>query len=328
MKNKTTKKTNISLLIGDDSFIVSYYKDKIISQNLLNSNKELNRVNINCENDYFNFENLANEISLFKKARILVATIHNLNLLQKLSKYFLSLIEGISSNDCFIIILNQKLTKQIESNEVIRQIKTKHELISCNNFSEFEIRNWITKECLLHDISIEEEAISKLLEFYPNSFHEIHQSIEKLKLLKKSYSMFTKYDIEHHFEVNDEYSVFNLSNAWLKKDPLAFNILRKLRLVNFDTLFILNVLLKDIFYLYELIEISNNRSKKDLFFKRNNIWSFKQDQLVFASKQFSVEQLQQSLKILLQAEKKIKIDFDQNIFNEFEKFLSILFYGK
>ena len=80
--------------------------------------------------------------------------------------------------------------------------------------------------------------------------------------------------------------------------------------------------------MYELIEISNNRSKKDLFFKRNNIWSFKQNQLVFASKQFSVEQLQQSLKILLQAEKKIKIDFDQNIFNEFEKFLSILFYGK
>ncbi|ASK77783.1 DNA polymerase III subunit delta [Paraphotobacterium marinum] len=304
MKNVTTKKTNISLLIGDDSFIVSYYKDKIISQNLLNSNKELNRVNINCENDYFNFESLANEISLFKKARILVATIHNFNLLQKLSKYFLSLIEGISSNDCFIIILNQKLTKQIERNEVIRQIKAKYELISCNNFSEFEIRNWITKECLLHDISIEEEAISKLLEFYPNSFHEIHQSIEKLKILKKSYSMFTKYDIEHHFEVNDECSVFNLSNAWLKKDLLAFNILRKLRLANFDTLFILNVLLKDIFYLYELIEISNNRSKKDLFFKRNNIWSFKQNQLVFASKQFSVEQLQQSLKILLQAEKK------------------------
>ena len=327
MKNTATKQTNISLLVGDNSFIVSYYKDKIIAQNLLNSNKELNLVSINSENDYFYLESLANEISLFKKARILVATIHNFKLLQKLSTYFLPLIESISANDYLIIILNQKLTKQIASNEVIKQIKVEHELISCNNFSEFEIRKWISKESSLHGFSIEKEAISKLLEFYPNNFHEIHQSLEKLKLLKKNYSIFTKNDIEFHFEVNEECSVFYLSNAWLKKDPKAFNILHKLRLINFDSLFILNVLLKDIFYLYELIEISNNQAKKDLFFKRNNIWSFKQNQLVFATKQFSIEQLQQSLKVLLQAEKKIKIDFDQNIFNEFEKFLSILFYS-
>ena len=327
MKNTATKQTNISLLVGDNSFIVSYYKDKIIAQHLLNSNKELNLVNINSENDYFYLESLANEISLFKKARILVATIHNFKLLQKLSTYLLPLIESISANDYLIIILNQKLTKQIESNEVIKQIKVEHELISCNNFREFEIRKWISKESSLHGFSIEKEAISKLLEFYPNNFHEIHQSLEKLKLLKKNYSIFTKNDIEFHFEVNKECSVYYLSNAWLKKDPIAFNILHKLRLINFDSLFILNVLLKDIFYLYELIEISNNRAKKDLFFKRNNIWSFKQNQLVFATKQFSIEQLQQSLKVLLQAEKKIKIDFDQNIFNEFEKFLSILFYS-
>ena len=42
MKEVAAKQANISLLVGDDSFIVSYYKDKIISHNLLNSKKELN----------------------------------------------------------------------------------------------------------------------------------------------------------------------------------------------------------------------------------------------------------------------------------------------
>ena len=328
MTQLALKKTNISLLVGDDSFVISYYKDKMISQNLLKSKREVNLININSEDDYFYLLSLANEISLFKKARILVATINNFKLFQKLSTDFLSLIEGISSNDYIIITLKQKLTKQIENNKVIQKIKMEHELICCNNFSEFEIKKWITKECSLQEISIEKEAITKLLEFYPNNFHEIHQSLEKLKLLKKDYPIFTKCDIEYHFEETEECSVFYLSNAWLKKDPIAFNILHKLRLINFDSLFILNLVLKDLFYVYELIELSNNRSKKDLFFKRNNIWSFKQNQLESATNHFNIEQLQQSLIILLKAEKKIKIEFDNNVFNEFENFLSILIYNK
>lgn len=140
------------------------------------------------------------------------------NQLDEISKALEDNIESLCI--VFTAILPRNEGKKLDSRKRIYKIITKYaqseEFPTFKSYKTEDISNWINKEAKKHEITLEKEASTALIEQVGNNLRELVQELEKLKLLAYPQTIITKKMVKEICILNED--LFNLADFLIKGD--------------------------------------------------------------------------------------------------------------
>lgn len=208
---------NVYRISGDDLFLIKNTVNKIEKACELNF-PDLNKSVFDNEN--FNADAVClscQQIPMMDKKRLVI--VKNI---QKLKESDISKLVEYAKNPIeeTVLILEEMVGANIFS-------KVPAEKIVCNKLTETKLKDYIVKELESSGKTINEEAVSALIEFCSRDMLRIQNELFKLKFIKSSNIDFEI--IKKYVNKNDDYSIFEISTALTYgQGDKAINLIHKM----------------------------------------------------------------------------------------------------
>jgi len=210
--NKNTKP--IYFLIGEESYHIDRLINYFLNNLLETEEKEFNQI-IFYGNDS-SVEKIISECKIFpfgsEKRLIVVKEGQYLKQLELLEHY----IKNPQTSTCLVICYNKKT---IDKRKKIGKILFKECVVfESKELYENQLPDWIIKYLKKDDFTINNYAISMLLEHTGNTLSKIVNELEKLKMSCSVNKEITSELIEDITGISKEYNIFELQHSIGKKD--------------------------------------------------------------------------------------------------------------
>lgn len=129
-------------------------------------------------------------------------------------------LEGYMSNplSTTIFVVGHKEKKLDKRGKLAKVLKNVAEIFPSDKLRDYEIANWVKQYVQSTGYSMNEKAVSLLVEFVGNDLSTITNEIEKMTLNLGSRKTITEDDIEKFVGISKEYNAFELNNAVATKN--------------------------------------------------------------------------------------------------------------
>lgn len=117
-----------------------------------------------------------------------------------------------------ILVISYKDKKLDARTKFAKTVKAKGELLSTKKMYDNQLPEWVNAIAFGNGLSIAPKAQAILIENIGNDLSRIKTEIEKLKVNLGSRKTITEDDIETYIGVSKEYNVFELQDAFVKKN--------------------------------------------------------------------------------------------------------------
>ncbi|WP_261979557.1 DNA polymerase III subunit delta [Buchnera aphidicola] len=283
--------------------------------------KENYIINIEKNTDWNKVVNFYNTNSLFFAKKILVInlTIKTFNsvLIQNIKKLFF-----IKNVDIITIVKSNQLSNNFKHYLLTYRKKLNADIISCFTPYGINFINWLKYEIKNKKIEINENAFLLLYKYYEGNTLCIHHILHMIKLIWNHENITSK-KIKH---IVNEFAIFTPSDwinaVFYNEIEKAFYILDVFQKQKYNPLILIRSLQKD---LLKLIYMKREKIINiNLFFKKNKIFFNRFKFFKFAINSINFDNFLKVIRILLQIDIKIKVEYNYDIWIELKTLILLL----
>lgn len=104
------------------------------------------------------------------------------------------------------------------SNEFSKKLKGIGQSVDCNKLDEYTLKKWIVATFSKNEVSVQEGAVTKLIEYSNSDLARISSEVEKLSSIGKNPVSIE--DVEMYVVPDREYQIYELTDAIAKNDKI------------------------------------------------------------------------------------------------------------
>jgi len=117
-------------------------------------------------------------------------------------------------NDSTVLVIDEKINSAFKTLEKEENVC----VVDCSRVEIAILRKFVLTECDKQNIQIDLQAVNKLIEFTNSDMSKLSLEINKLVNLKLNDKNIEVEDIENNVSKSEEYQIFELTNALMRKD--------------------------------------------------------------------------------------------------------------
>ncbi|MWN31190.1 DNA polymerase III subunit delta [Gilliamella sp. Pra-s65] len=177
----------------------------------------------------------------------------------------LNTLSEVLTPDIALIITLNKITKSQENATWYKTLSDKLVVVNCTTPDTLQLPQWIKNHLQQQQITIEPKAIELLCYYYEGNLLALTQVIAQLKLLYPDQNI--SYDqVESNINDSAIFTPFHWTDAMLaNKTKRAIHILQQLKINEFEPLFLLRIIQRELILLINLKKGLQHKSLKQTF---------------------------------------------------------------
>ncbi|MWP47768.1 DNA polymerase III subunit delta [Gilliamella sp. Pas-s27] len=177
----------------------------------------------------------------------------------------LNTLSEVLTPDIALIITLNKITKSQENATWYKTLSDKLVVVNCTTPDTLQLPQWIKNHLQQQQITIEPKAIELLCYYYEGNLLALTQVIAQLKLLYPDQNI--SYDqVESNINDSAIFTPFHWTDAMLaNKTKRAIHILQQLKINEFEPLFLLRIIQRELILLINLKKGLQQKSLKQTF---------------------------------------------------------------
>jgi DNA polymerase-3 subunit delta len=126
-----------------------------------------------------------------------------------------------------VFVISYKDKKVDGRTKFSKLLKEKGELLTTKKLSEYQVPEWTAQMIQQHGLSVDQKALSLLVDHIGNDLNRLQNEIEKLSVNLKNRKNITEEDIETFIGISKEFNLFELQDAIAQKNlPKAIRIIQ------------------------------------------------------------------------------------------------------
>ena len=204
----------VYFLSGEESYFIDHITDLLINNVLTASEKDFNMTVMYGRDSSTGtiMDACVRYPFMAEYNLVIIKEAQDLKKIDELSKYL------ENPNPATILVFAHKY-KKIDKRTLIYKILDKNGCIyTSEKIREKEIPEWVRKYLGEQNFSIDQKALTLLVEYMANDLSIIINQLDKLVYLKRDSKAITSNDIEQHIGISKEYNIFELQNAIANKN--------------------------------------------------------------------------------------------------------------
>ncbi|SCC18631.1 DNA polymerase III, delta subunit [Gilliamella bombicola] len=237
----------------------------------------------------------------------------------------LNTLSEVLTTDIALVISLNKITKSQENAAWYKALSDKLVVVNCVTPDTLHLPQWIKNHLQQQQMTIEPKAIELLCYYYEGNLLALTQIIAQLKLLYPDQNI--SYD-EVESNINDSaiFTPFHWTDAMIaNKTKRAIHILQQLKMNEFEPLFLLRIIQRELILLINLKKGSQQKSLKQVF-DEYKVWQNKRTIYINYLNRFDLKSLFSILAKLTEIEISLKHDNQARIWDAMFS-LSMQFMG-
>lgn len=120
--------------------------------------------------------------------------------------------------DSTVFVVSYKDKKVDGRSKLAKLLKDKGELLSTKKMYDSQLPEWVTELLLSKGLTINEKALSILIDHIGNDLIRLKSEIEKIQINLNTRKTIIEDDVENFVGISKEYNVFELQSALVRKD--------------------------------------------------------------------------------------------------------------
>lgn len=318
------------LLVGQDLLLIDEAKETLVHHARTLDFDEKNEYAINNETKWESlFEQVQAGGLFFQRQIVLLTFPETLSAAQQKS---LAELFSLGNPDLLYILHLPKLSKTMEKQAWFHQIQSHSAIVSCQTPDISKMPTWLTYRAKTMGLQLDKEAVQLLCYSYEGNLLALKQALQLLKLHYGDKSISVQ-QAKTVVEQAAQFTPFQWVDALLLgKISRAVRILRQLENEEIQAVLLLRILQKELMTLLEISRAPHAiHSSHALYpgnlraeFDRLKIWQNKRPLYQAAVQRFSYAKLFQLIQSLAEIEKKVKQEFNEDVWDDLEK-LSLKF---
>ncbi|WP_110111403.1 DNA polymerase III subunit delta [Bacillus sp. CGMCC 1.16541] len=312
---KKAKIAPVYLIYGVNSFLIKEARKEIINQTLSEEEKSFNLSTYDLEETPIEqvIED-AETLPFFGDKRVVIA--HNASFLTadkqkskvKVEHHVEKLLQYIEHPSSFtVLIIIAPYEKLDERKKMTKVLKNQTLCVMANEFGEKEMREWICDYASSNSVTIDEEAVTLLLQLVGLNLTLITNELDKLMLYSGEGGHLTQDVVLLLVAKTLEQNVFTLVEAVIKgKVSEALSMYQDLLRNNEEPIKILSILASQFRLIYHAKQLSSQGYGQQQIAQTLKVHPFRVKLAVQQSRAFSEERLRSILKDIAQADYDMK----------------------
>ncbi|QCI17252.1 DNA polymerase III subunit delta [Buchnera aphidicola (Aphis helianthi)] len=322
LKKKIIKKFNLFyILLGEDLIFLNKNKKIILNCAKTQGFVENHVINIEKNTDWNKVINFYNSKNLFFKKKILIINL----ILKQLNSLLIQNINKLLSFenlDILTIVKFNQLSNNFKNYLLTQKNTLKTDIIWCFTPYGLTFKNWLKHEIKEKKIEITENAFLLLYKYYEGNTLLVHHILNMILLIWRN-EYITSQKIKN---IINKFAIFTpldwINAIFQNKIEQAFYILDTFYKQKYNVLILIRSLQKDL-----LILINMKREKEinmNIFLKKNNVFLNRIKFFNFAIKSINFNNVLKVIRILLQIDIKIKIEYNHDVWMELKTLTLLL----
>ncbi|RJL31174.1 DNA polymerase III subunit delta [Pectobacterium polaris] len=235
-------------------------------------------------------------------------------------------LSGLLHPDILLILRGHKLTKAQENSAWFKALAQDSVYINCLTPEQAQLPRWVAQRAKAMKLTLDEQATQLICYCYEGNLLALSQALERLALLYPDGKL-TLPRVESAVNDAAHFTPFHWLDALLAgKGKRAWHILQQLKQEDCEPVILLRTLQRELLQLLALKRRMSDTPLRTLF-DQQKVWQNRRDLLTQALQRFSLQQLQQAVRLLTQVEITLKQDYGQSVWSELES-LAMLLCGK
>lgn len=216
---KSGKYRPIYFLMGDEPYFIDQITNYIAQNALPKEQRDFNQIIMYGKDvTLAHIDNTARRFPMMSERMVvIVKEAQNIKSFDNLAFY------AEKPLDSTVLVINYKFKKLDKRKKVYKAIDKTGIIFESKKLYENQVPDWINKYLAQKKFDIEPSATRLLLEHLGTNLEKIANELDKLLISFKSGSKITPTDIEENIGISKDYNIFELQNAFVKRDVLKAN---------------------------------------------------------------------------------------------------------
>ncbi len=312
------------ILSGNDALLQQESKEYLHSNAIAQGFEEQLVITVDSHMEWSTVFNFCQELNLFSTKKFIfldfgdgIPTNAQAESLIKLS--------ALLHSDILLLLKTGRLTLQHENSLWIKSLKTTSNVavVICQTPDQEQLPRWLSTRANAMSLNLEKDALQLLCFYYEGNLLALTQLLSLLSLLYPD-GQLTYPRVEQSVNDAARFTVYHLADSLLAgKNKRSWHILQQLRNEDIEVLILLRVLQKELIQLLDMKLMSHHSSLKILF-DQKKIWQSRRSLITQALHRLSVQQITQAISLLAHIELKVKQDYSQSVWSEFEDLIMMI----
>lgn len=260
-------------------------------------------------------------MSLFASRQILILTLPENGPPAAMAEQLLALSTHLHS-DILLILISNKLNKNQENSKWFKALAESAVLVPCLSPEQAQLPRWLANRAKAMKLELDDAASQLLCYCYEGNLLALSQALQRLSLQWPDHKI-TLPRVEQAVNDAAHFTPFHWIDALLNgKSKRALHILRQLAAEDSEPVILLRTLQRDLLLLLKL-HCQMHQTPLRTLFDQHRVWQNRRPLFTTALQRLKKQQLVQSVSLLSRIELKIKQDYGQDVWTEFEM-LSLL----
>ncbi|MWN06701.1 DNA polymerase III subunit delta [Gilliamella sp. Pas-s95] len=312
------------LILGSDPYLQHYVQTELRKSFIHAGFDEQLTFVIDNQTDWTAILDSCQAMNLFSSQTLIFLDFGESALNASITAKLNTLSEVLTPDIALVISLN-KITKSQENAAWYKALSDKLVVVNCVTPDTLHLPQWIKNHLQQQQMTIEPKAIELLCYYYEGNLLALTQIIAQLKLLYPDQNI--SYD-EVESNINDSaiFTPFHWTDAMIaNKTKRAIHILQQLKMNEFEPLFLLRIIQRELILLINLKKGSQQKSLKQVF-DEYKVWQNKRTIYTNYLNRFDLKSLFNILAKLTEIEISLKHDNQARIWDAMFS-LSMQFMG-
>lgn len=312
------------LLSGNDVLLQQESKECLTYKAIEQGYQEQLSITVDSHIDWSAVFNFCQELSLFSTKKIIFLDFAD-NVPNSSQAESLVQLSSLLHCDILLLLKIGRLTLQHENSCWFKSLKAtcNAAMIICQTPDQEQLPRWLSARAKAMALNLEEAALQLLCFYYEGNLLALTQLLSLLSLLYPD-GQLTYPRVEKAVNDAARFTVYHLVDSLLSgKSKRSWHIFQQLRNEGMEVLILLRVLQKELIQLLEIKLASYKTSLKSLF-DQKKIWQTRRPLITQALQRLSIQKITQIISLLAYIEVKIKQDYGQSAWSEFEDLIMIM----